>query len=429
MADDSSSTRTCWICYAEESPALSRRRWCTPCKCKGSLGYAHERCLLNYIDSRVPSAPYSFVRFPRRVDAEGTSGGEDGNSNSAAQSSRGLLLLPNMPKCPQCNTQYRVVCARSPSFALLTTVRSLAATTTPYIMLMSASLGVLFLSTTYGAYTVLTVAGADGERWLTNSAWGLRLWSSLPLIPVALVGARTNFLDGILPLLPLFALDLNFSYSLRSAHSHSLFSPAQPVSSLGIFNFYRHLEPNTLWPPSPSAVLLVLPIVRHSYNRLLDQLYRYMFPQVYASQRTAKYSTAPAAQGPEAEAAAAAAAAAAEPVVDGVGPEADGDAESDSDQPSVYDDERRLLSLTTPNSSLPSLVVGALMFPMISAMSGALLRSCIPGVSKHFPSQFLQSVLGGCVFVAAKDAATVYYVWRRRQLWLRRRVLDYGATD
>ncbi|KAJ3100762.1 hypothetical protein HDU97_001933, partial [Phlyctochytrium planicorne] len=38
----------CWICFEDEKKG-ERVRWVSPCKCKSSLKYVHEECLLRWI--------------------------------------------------------------------------------------------------------------------------------------------------------------------------------------------------------------------------------------------------------------------------------------------------------------------------------------------------------------------------------------------
>jgi hypothetical protein len=84
-------------------------------------------------------------------------------------------------------------------------------------------------------------------------------------------------------------------------------------------------------------------------------------------------------------------------------------------------------------------VIGALVFPSISAVMGDALRSILP-VSwtqlpwlKAKPTRFLQtrwgrSIVGGCLFVVLKDAVTLYVKWKMAQNHRHRSVVDYDKT-
>ena len=84
-------------------------------------------------------------------------------------------------------------------------------------------------------------------------------------------------------------------------------------------------------------------------------------------------------------------------------------------------------------------VIGALMFPTISATTGLLLKAVLPkkwtvppGSSDRYPTGFLQShfgrsIAGGCLFVALKDATLLYAKYRLAQDHKQRRIVDYVA--
>ncbi len=89
--------------------------------------------------------------------------------------------------------------------------------------------------------------------------------------------------------------------------------------------------------------------------------------------------------------------------------------------------------------SLPQTIMGALVFPSISAAMGALLQVALPrswttppGRWDRYPAGFLQSrfgrsIVGGCLFVVLKDTLMLYSRYRLAQDHKKRRVVDYDG--
>ncbi|KNE61375.1 hypothetical protein AMAG_06204 [Allomyces macrogynus ATCC 38327] len=163
MADDI----RCWICYGDYTETPSHR-WVKPCKCRGSLGFTHESCLLRFIASKG--------------DTE-------------------------KPCCPQCQTPYRLISPAPASLVWLRRADALIGKAVPYVVMLGAGLSAIFVSTTYGVYVLMAMGGDEADKWLADPEWGWRVWAGLPLIPVGLVVARLDSLDRVLPLVPLWLLD------------------------------------------------------------------------------------------------------------------------------------------------------------------------------------------------------------------------------
>lgn len=102
--------------------------------------------------------------------------------------------------------------------------------------------------------------------------------------------------------------------------------------------------------------------------------------------------------------------------------------------------ERRLSFSPT---AIAETVLGAIFFPTIAGMSGDLLKLILPkswttapvayGMARPSVKGLLQekwgrSLVGGCLFVVAKDAIMLYVRWKMAQMHRRRRVLDYDRT-
>lgn len=108
-------------------------------------------------------------------------------------------------------------------------------------------------------------------------------------------------------------------------------------------------------------------------------------------------------------------------------------------QPPVRREANLAISLTR----MASTVLGALLFPSISAFVGEVLRLALPlswttpqrlgyysrnsrvTATGLLQTRWGRSVVGGCLFVVCKDAVRVYCRWRLAQAFRTRRVLDW----
>jgi hypothetical protein len=101
---------------------------------------------------------------------------------------------------------------------------------------------------------------------------------------------------------------------------------------------------------------------------------------------------------------------------------------------------RRQNEIIRDNGNLADTVLGALVFPAISASMGGLLKYVLPK-SWTTPSSVLErsrpgllqtrwgrSVVGGCMFVLLKDALVLYCRWKLAQTHRRRKVLNYDKS-
>jgi hypothetical protein len=191
IPEESSHEIRCWICYVDYNESR-RQRWVKPCKCKGSLGYLHEACLLKYIASKDTS----------------------------------------IPQCPQCQTPYRMVSPVGFTLKWMMWGDKLIHFLVPYTLLAGSGLVTLMIASAYGAYALVTLSGAEAETWLMNPEWGWRVWMGLPLIPLGLIGSRLTFLDHVLPVLPLWIME---------AKSFQLHWPPTPSTSLLLLPWIRYL--------------------------------------------------------------------------------------------------------------------------------------------------------------------------------------------
>ncbi|KAI9491994.1 hypothetical protein BDB00DRAFT_830683 [Zychaea mexicana] len=371
--------RRCWICFGED--ADSEGNWVKPCKC--SL-VSHEKCLLDWITENQKGSPLKKVH------------------------------------CPQCNTPYHLSEHRSLPLALLTLVDSLVHTAAPYLTFLGLGCSMLITSTTYGAYTVLTLFGArEGERLIGSPvAWTWRTWLGLPSIPAALILSRSRWADGVLP----FAAML----LLRATSTH----PNSPVQ--------------VSWPPSPTVTVGALPWVRLLYNNLYllaqHQLSRKLLhlrrgqqeqqPQTRRQQQQQQQNntTATARQAPNATQMY-------RDELERHGAEILGDPTWDErrrrdqerdDQTAEAEREADALLNIRERGDLGVTVIGALLWPTISSIVGSCLNH-FKLVRQYFPEPYHRSFLGGCLFVVAKDMASLFYKYEKIRQRQSRRVLNYDS--
>lgn len=143
-------------------------RWVKPCKCKGSMEFAHEVCLLQYIATK--------------------------NEQN--------------PSCPHCRVQYVLVYPENKVYYALGTIDRLFSKLVPHFLVMGVSLSAVFLSSIYGVYALLSIGGQEAEQWLANQVWGWQVWVGLPFVPVLLICSRIEAVDSLMPLIPIWLLDI-----------------------------------------------------------------------------------------------------------------------------------------------------------------------------------------------------------------------------
>lgn len=232
----SDDDRRCWICFGEDED--SEGIWVKPCKC--SL-VSHEQCLLDWISENQKGSPLKKVCI-----VEGESCMFVCVCNVLMPLSLSFSFFVSLCAtyfkvyCPQCNTPYSLMERRSVSLALLSLIDTLARTAAPYLTFLGLGCSVLLTSTTYGAYTVMTLFGArQGERLIGRPAfWTWRTWLGLPAIPAALVLSRSRWADGVLPFAAMLILR------------------ATSANQQGAVQM--------TWPPSPAVTLGVLPWIRYT---------------------------------------------------------------------------------------------------------------------------------------------------------------------
>ena len=310
----------------------------------------------------------------------------------------------------------------------------------------------------HGISTIYLLFGPeDAERLLGidsavafNSKWEL----GLPLVPLVLIAARTRYADNLLPILPIF-----------------YFASTGPQRD------------GPLWPPSASMTVAILPYIRAAYNEFYDRVcapkekawIKQIQPRAddHGGDEQHEHNQEQAnefedgmdigldlqveiveeEEGQEDEQQAGNA----PDVEEGQanrGRNRDRDQNPNQNQPAggnqaragAADIHQRLHHRENQNGvqglvlnflSLPQTIMGALIFPSISAAMGALLQVALPrswtappGRWDRHPAGFLQSrfgrsIVGGCLFVVLKDTLMLYSRYRLAQDHKRRRIVDF----
>ncbi|MCJ1371366.1 hypothetical protein MMC20_002581 [Loxospora ochrophaea] len=411
--------RKCWICFADETEDTpTSSAWRSPCPCALT---AHESCLLDWV-----------------ADLE--------------EPSRRRRAAPSKIQCPQCKADIKIARPRSLVVEGMNAMeRVTGRLVVPGIVLTLA--GTFFAGCwAHGHSTVNIIFGSeDAERLLEidgaqggyiSSRWGI----GLPIIPVVLILSRTKLADNILPVLPV------------------LFFATQVPD--GQFT-------GSLWPPSAAMTVASLPYIRGFYNELYRQTFAererrwlkevqpragdsgsdneagqpqddndndiggiagieldvQIWPDEEDEHHHHHHHPNPAGP-PDQEAGQA-----------GAGQEGQGqnEANPEADQAQGHQDPLRQNNMIVSTSRLADTVIGALMFPTISAAMGAVLKLSFPrrwttpvGSSEVHRAGLLQtrwgrSIVGGCLFVVLKDALLLYSRYRLAQNHRKRRVLDYDG--
>lgn len=423
---DSADIRRCWICYSDETedgPIASA--WRSPCPCALT---AHEACLLDWV-----------------ADLEVTNSG------------RTKRIL-----CPQCKSEIRI--ARPRSF-LVDITKGMEAAASRLIlpsMLILGSSTVVYLSLSYGIVAVNVVLGQDDFNRIFQAPaespqLALRRFFGLSIVPWMLVLSRTTIADSVLPIVPM------------------LFFVTQPRPD--------PLVDFSSWPPSAGLSFAVLPYVRAGYNAYYEYFWG---DKVRRWVEEVKPRAGSASEGDDLELeigveddgdddanvvpplvgdeeavnapvdAAAHPAVAAHPLhappldvaphqerIQGAAniqalqealenqPNANAAALEGARQNVGRANIRRDYSISI--SKVAQSVLGALVFPAVSAVVGDALRVFLPASWISQPKRFLQTrwgrcIAGGCLFVVLKDAVALYVRWKMAKNHRQRKVVNYDQS-
>lgn len=420
-ASSDSEPQKCWICFGDEtedSPTSSE--WRSPCPCALT---AHESCLLDWVaDLEAPNK-----RRPAKIE------------------------------CPQCKAKITIARPRSPIVEFVRVIERVTGRLLIPFVLVTLAGTVAAGCWVHGYSTIYLMCGPEDAERLLGIDSGLqinrKMVMSLPLIPLALIGARTNYLDNLLPIIPIFYLASN--------------TPRRE---------------GPLWPPSAAFALSTLPYIRAAYNELYSRVLapkeKAWIKEVQPRAGEIGENEPQEQQGNQENAD--------DVVHEGINfelnlqvelideEEADREVEvirQQPEQPAGNRDqaeqgqgqnqgpnERHGHPHPPPapqlaaNQGAPAganimvdavayaqKALGALMFPTIAAAMGFVLKAALPrtwttspGRWDRYPTGFLQSqfgrsVAGGCLFVALRDTLLLYSRYRLAQDHRMRRVVNYDV--
>lgn len=398
-SSNATEPRKCWICLAtetEDTPTSSA--WRTPCPCALT---AHERCLLDWV---------------AQLDH---------------QDARRKKI-----ECPQCKAVITIARPRSYLVEGILALESAGGRLAIPIILVTVVGGLLAGLWFHGCVSVVLVFGIDDAQRLLGLDRHFskgRVYPTgelfLPLIPVCLIASRTTLADSILRVLPIFLL-----------YSHV---PAWSVSSL--------------WPPSAAVTFAALPYIRSTYNALYDYIFaprkkawlKELQPRGGDHEAEPADEENPAPDGHEEDGHA---------HVFEIGVEVQLVAEEDIPnppaeielrpaQPDVENPlaaqaqaplrERPQVDIIGSSLGVADKVVGALLFPALSAAMGELLKLTLPFTWRTPPqmwerrsagllqTRWGRSVVGGCLIVLLKDTAVLYSRYRLATIQRKRTVVDW----
>ncbi|KAF7525260.1 hypothetical protein PCG10_005145 [Penicillium crustosum] len=408
---DEDEPRKCWICYTDETEdSPLNLEWRSPCPCALT---AHEACLLDWL-----------------ADME--------NPRSRKSNGGGVTMM-----CPQCKTEIVVTRPRSYVVDVLRLVERVAGRLVLPGMMFTVAGTVWAGCCAHGVYSMYLVFGTEEAKQIMEETmegpWNPGMNIGLPLIPLVLIFSRTRYAEGLLPAIPVLFF---------AAHN-----PGQ--------------EPDfDLWPPTPAMTFAALPYVKSFYGALYERLFGGLERKWIAEvqPRAAEEILDDAQQQDQAEG------------LNRFGDNGNGqilmeiDLElqmgmGDGDEPDpealpVGQDEdadgapngvqgagqnnnplglgRRQNEIIADTSNLADVVLGALIFPAVSASMGGLLKYLLPkswtspvmdrGRLGLLQTRWGRSVVGGCMFVLLKDALVLYCRWKLAQTHRRRKVLNYDRT-
>lgn len=410
-----SEPQKCWICYMDETEDTPlNSEWRSPCPCALT---AHEACLLDWL-----------------ADLE----------NPKSRKRNGAKMV-----CPQCKSEIVVTRPRSYIVDVVSMVERLAGRLVLPGMVFTLAGTVWAGCCAHGVYSMYFVFGTDEARHIleesVDGSWHPGLNLGLPLIPLVLIFSRTRYAEGLLPAVPVL-----------------FFATHQPGEQLDL----------EFWPPSPAMTFAALPYVKSFYNAFYERFFGGLERKWISEVQPRAGEDEPAGQqqqpgGGEAGDGGDGGNGQILMEIDlewqmglGQGDDAPGDGfgllgeanQEENEQEAQQGDNpgegrngqvigfERRNNLIHETSNLADVVLGALVFPAISASMGGFLKYVLPK-SWTTPSSILErgrpgllqtrwgrSVVGGCMFVLLKDALVLYCRWKLAQTHRKRKVLNYDRT-
>lgn len=347
--------------------------------------------------------------------------------------------------CPQCKSE--IVVAR-PRSLVVEGVSAIERITGRLVMpgLFLTLAGTIYTGCYFhGISTMYAVFGTEDAQRILYDAQDtapLKLGLGIPCIPVVLILARTKLADNILPIAPILFL------ASQSAERQT-----------------KNLE---LWPPSAAMTIAALPYLRGAYNELYERLFgereRRWLKEVQPrageneTDNAARNGEQGANNGQEVEHEdlmmqlnLEVEVFEEEPVGDNLqlpqpqgqagaaGAEAGGP-QQQQQAPNPQPQGQRQNNLIISTSHLADTMLGALLFPSVSAVMGAIIKAALPlswttpTVSRYkgrngiLQTRWGRTIVGGCLFVVLKDTVVLYSRWKLAQTHRKRRILDYDRS-
>ncbi|XP_039498831.1 E3 ubiquitin-protein ligase MARCHF5 [Drosophila santomea] len=151
--EDAEDDRMCWICLMGDEDQR-RRDWVHPCRCRGTNKWVHESCLSRWVDEKE-------------------------------------MLFPDVPvTCNQCRTEYIIVTPPLCRFdTMLERLDMCYERLCPSVLVGILAANVYFSAVTYGALTLLELAGYSAGMKLLQEDPSL-LMILLPSVPTLLLLGR-----------------------------------------------------------------------------------------------------------------------------------------------------------------------------------------------------------------------------------------------
>ncbi|EER44980.1 RING finger domain-containing protein [Histoplasma capsulatum H143] len=403
-----SEPRKCWICYTDETEDTPlNTEWRSPCPCALT---AHEACLLDWLADLENPTLENATDIPPKCSVPNASPKSSSRVREALSSTWcGLLSDWRAGLC---------CCA-------------------------------------HGVYSVYLTFGSDDAKRIfqsrNESTWNPRLNIGLPLIPVVLILSRTKYAEGLLPAIPVL-----------------FFATHQPGS--------QELEMD-FWPPSAAMTFAALPYVKSFYSMIYERVFGKL-EKKWIAEVQPRSGEAGADGQQDGDRGGAADGGNGDilmeidlelqvglggggnddidnmPVVPGAGGEDlpdDGAAAQNQEAGGAGQGNqilgRRQEAIIHDTSNIADTVLGALLFPVISASMGGVLKMALPKAWTTVPSvatssspileasrygllqsRWGRSVVGGCLFVLLKDALVLYCRWKLANTHRKRKVLNYDRT-
>jgi hypothetical protein len=291
----------------------------------------------------------------------------------------------------------------------------------------------------------------DAQRIFDHGGEGT--WSparnvGIPFIPLALFFSRTRYADSLLPAVPVL-----------------FFATHNPTD--------LEVQGANMWPPSAAMTFAALPYVKSIYSAVYERLFGQLERKWIADIQPRSGEDAGAEgqrQGGGQRHAALGEVGDGQILMEfdlelqlGMGGDEQQDHDIPADVPDVPIDnihgdadqaqqnqgagnrDRQILGrhrdeLIHDTSTFAETILGALLFPAISASMGGLLKLTLPkswttaastperGKAGLLQSRWGRSVIGGCLFVLLKDALVLYCRWKLAETHRKRHVLNYDRT-